>query len=699
LSHPIVTEEEQLLEEVSTLLQEIPWEAPPSEADIVADLMRLRDELPTAKAEDRGSLMAQFDQQHALLRQVRASRARAQVDPGSPYFAHLTLSEGGKRRDILLGKATRVQRGIRIVDWRHAPVSRIFYRYQQGEIYEEELGGRMVEGEVAVRRTVAITHGELHRIDAPEGTFRSENGVWEHARSQPPRLAGGEGAALRAHRSGTGQHRRLGTDLAGHRRRADKRLPDIAGLIDPEQFALISRPSSGFVVIRGTAGSGKTTVALHRIAWLAYRDPVFDSQATLFVVFSPALKDYVAHVLPALGVANVQVRDFRSWAATLRRKHFPKLPRTVREDTPAAIVRLKLHPAAMLALERQVEQVRGPATRDQAVDDWISALTQKDLLREVIQQTDPTAFSAAEIDQMVAWSRDRAEEVIAWMDGDREVDAALDVEDDPLLLRAWQLRVGPLRRKKSNNLRFRHIAVDEVQDFSPLEVRVLMDCLDKQQSITLAGDTQQHVMQDAGFTSWSHFFRHLGLEGTEVSTLRVAYRSSRPIVEFALHVLGDLREDEDPPLVTRDGPPVELFRFTDHGAAVAFLADALKSLQEDEPLASIALLTADASVSGLYYAGLSQGEVPRLRRVQGQNFTFAPGVEITEIHQVKGLEFDYCILVEASAAHYPDQPSARRLLHVGATRAVHQLWLTSVASPSPIVRDVVEAAPTAEPTS
>ena len=54
-----------------------------------------------------------------------------------------------------------------------------------------------------------------------------------------------------------------------------------------------------------------------------------------------------------------------------------------------------------------------------------------------------------------------------------------------LLLRAWQLRVGPLRGKGKSPLRYRHIVLDEVQDFSPLEVRVLLDCLDRRRSMTL----------------------------------------------------------------------------------------------------------------------------------------------------------------------------------------------------------------------
>ena len=107
-----------------------------------------------------------------------------------------------------------------------------------------------------------------------------------------------------------------------------------------------------------------------------------------------------------------------------------------------------------------------------------------------------------------------------------------------------------------------------------------------------------------------------------------------------------------------------------------------------EPLASVAVLTSSRILSETYYRGLANSEVPRLRLVLAQDFTFTPGIEVTEIEQVKGLEFDYVVLVEVSASNFPDQPSSRRLLHVAVTRAVHQLWLTSVATPSPLLRGI-----------
>jgi DNA helicase-2/ATP-dependent DNA helicase PcrA len=688
--HPIVREELALLGRVSKLLEEHPYVAPPKEDEIVKELVRLRDEIPEAKEEDQGALMDQYHQNVSLLEQIRAARAAPQVDPDSPYFAHMRLREDGKERDLCLGKATRIQEGVRIIDWRNAPISKIFYRYQQGDDYEEELGGRTVLGEVIAKRTVTIRGAKLERIDAVEGIFHREGEEWLRDDKPKVKLQGGEGAALRAHAGNEGLGRRLGTDLEGFRRRADKRLPDIAGLLDPDQFSLITQPSTGFVVVRGSAGSGKTTVALHRIAWLAYNDPVVDSPRTLFLVFSQALRDYVGHVLPALGVSQVQVKTFREWVTEHRRRLFPMLPRDVREDTPAAVTRLKLHPALLQALEEQVRRVNAPATPEQALDDWASVLTHPEVLAPIVDEIAPGSLSEADLLRATGWCRQRHDELVAWMEGDREEAVALDPEDDALLLRAWQLRIGPLRLKGGAPLRYRHVAIDEVQDFSPLEVRVLADCLDEKKSITLAGDTQQHVMQDAGFTSWEDFFRHVGIAGTTVHTLRISYRCSKEVMAFSLAVLGDLREDETPPLVTRTGPPVELFTFTDTGAVVHFLASVLEELLREEPLASVAILAPTHEISKTYYDGLHKADVPRLRLVEDQAFTFQPGIEITEIEQVKGLEFDYVVLVDVGAGRFADTPAARRLLHVAATRAVHQLWVTSVGAPSPIVTQAIQ---------
>ncbi len=78
-------------------------------------------------------------------------------------------------------------------------------------------------------------------------------------------------------------------------------------------------------------------------------------------------------------------------------------------------------------------------------------------------------------------------------------------------------------------------------------------------------------------------------------------------------------------------------------------------------------------------------ELQDLRLVADQDFTFTPGIDVTDIKQVKGLEFDYVILLDVDSEHYPDNNYSRYLLHIGSTRAAHQLWLMNCGAPSPIL--------------
>jgi DNA helicase-2/ATP-dependent DNA helicase PcrA len=226
--------------------------------------------------------------------------------------------------------------------------------------------------------------------------------------------------------------------------------------------------------------------------------------------------------------------------------------------------------------------------------------------------------------------------------------------------------------------------VDEVQDFAPVELAVLLDSTTRERSITLAGDTAQAIAPDHGFSTWSEMLDDLGIPHDRVEPLRVSYRSTREIVDCAMHVLGPLSGDVRP-VAPRAGAPVESFMFASAGEASELLAHALKELMRDEPHAAVALIARHPEQARLYYEALAAAEVPSLRLVAAQDFSFRPGIDVTDVRQTKGLEFDIVVLLEVTEESYPANDHARRMLHVAMTRAAHQLWVTYTGAPSPLL--------------
>jgi DNA helicase-2/ATP-dependent DNA helicase PcrA len=781
----IVCEEMRLLRTVLTALDASLGADVSAARGRVADesrLLELRDEVAVAKPED---LPALFEQMHHLgaLRAQRGRSISGSVDRASPYFGHMRLEEpvavapagprrlgdaarDRRRRDVLIGSRSYVDSGagIRIVDWRHAPVSRLYYRYGEGDDYEEELGDRMVEGAMLLRRGVSIVGGELVRVGAPQGTFvRGRDGRWRRVATHHARL---ETERRWATRMGVPSEARLGIAADGQLRQ-DKHLPAIAAMLDEKQFELIAKEGSGLVAIQGSAGSGKTTVGLHRVAYLAFREPQrFRPERMLVVVPNEALIHYVGRVLPSLGVEGVQVTTFSRFASRLVAQMFPRLPARITEETPPAVSRAKSHAAMLRRIDALVERIardvderlrsamarwpKGelvvraweqidpqtpPDARVSMVAHWLagkrglpgapaaselpdvtrSALEQwgtqvrhetrsvanlwDDLLTSRAGLTEAFAgeggFGPGQLDQVHAWTvrqaRVRAE-------GERDGEQpSLDAEDAALLLRCWQALRGPIVDADAKPIRFAHAFVDEVQDASPVELRVLLELTGKDPCITLAGDVAQRMLDegdDRGEFDWNRLLDTLGVPHTKIEPLRVSYRSTAEITSFARAVLGPLAHAEVPE-TNRHGPPVELFAFASPGEAVAWLAEVLKQITLDEPEANVALVTRFPQQADLYYEGLSRAEVPNVRRVAKQDFSWDAGVDVTDVRQTKGLEFDEVILLETTASSYPATAQARHALYVGATRASHQLWCVASEEPSSLVTRAIEDEPAA----
>ncbi len=780
--HPVVSEELNQLDRVRDHLEELrpaPLARPKQQFD--DDLIELRDEVIDAKAED----VAPLAEQMMRVAAIRAARGQAgggsvPVDPESPYFGHLRLLEEERARDIFIGKRSYINAsaGVVIVDWRNAPISSLYYRYDEGDDYDEHIAGRHREGLVTARRTLSVVEGNLRRVSAPQGVFvREEDGSFRQLEDEAARLRGGQGMALRPKGpvfvSRKKRRRRPSKDFRPGLR-PDKHLPEISALIDPRQFQLITREKSGILIVTGGAGSGKTTIGLHRIAFLAFQRPKkYRSERMLVVVPGRALASYVGRVLPDLGLTDVPVTTQADWLRRQRKRAFKRLSIPSGAEPLDVVQRVKKHPG-MLALvdevaEEQLQRVRGvlakalqgrpsaevvldathrlregpllgqldgllewirkplpdgssrlPAQTQaavtaalrrvmpnaaQVIELWAELLTNRERLSTLA--TPGSGLTAANIEEAVRSCMRQTAAVVDAVEArqysdqersKRERRAAdddsgpwLSSEDDALLLRLHQRLIGELAVRSGKRLQYNHLMVDEVQDLSVVELAVVLSCVSSGGSVTMAGDPAQRMVFDTGYDGWSELLAALSLDGVEVSPLRIGYRSTAEIQRFARAVLGPMWSD-DAPQASRPGVPVEAFSFGDPGEAVVFLADALRDLITQEPLASVALIARYPAQAEMYYQALRGAEITALRRVTHQDFSFAPGIEVTDIRQVKGLEFDYVLLLDVNAESYNDTAESRHLLHIAATRAAHQLWLICPGSSSPVLPDAVEDA-------
>ncbi len=288
IRHPAAREEQAHLESTLSVVAQ--------ERRVAAgELDRAQRNLDTAR---------RFDPDALPLREMLFARARQlshQLDMAQkrPYFTRVDfIPRGGEMETHYIGRWGVIRSGtleVEVSDWR-SPVANLYYSGQVGPMRYETPEGR-VEGELTLKRQLTVEDGVLKAI--------FDTGV----ASQDAYLQSVLG------------------EMTGDR------LRDIVTTIQAEQNFVIRYPLSRNLVVQGAAGSGKTTIALHRIAYLLY---AFSSRLTpqrlLILAPNPLFLGFISGVLPDLGVEDVRESTFirflseRMGAALPRLKDAPESP-------------------------------------------------------------------------------------------------------------------------------------------------------------------------------------------------------------------------------------------------------------------------------------------------------------------------------------------------------------------------------------
>lgn len=647
------------------------------------------------------------------------------LDRDDPWFGTYVVDLGHREVEYRIGDTTSPDE--RIVDWRH-PVARAYYEHSAGDAFELDTPGfAHLEGTISLRSQVTSEGRSLVAVE----------------------LADGEQSTSVLSRGGTFQLRR--ENVPGP---SSTGLPDIRALLSPEQYRLITSSRRRPVVIQGRAGSGKTTVALYRVSWLtfpegeAHQAPVDPSQV-LIVMFNRALRSYVGDQLRPLGLAQARLDTFHAWALDeLKRAYKGEVEIDTHEREGAATARgLKKQIGMLRAIDefvarqqRRIEawleqklapfsaseylqhfrederpvarrlitlRSRARAQRDAAAGTEAQRFEQiyrvfvravertiqyKEELLRFLGDTDLLAkhLPRASTEQLETLARFQRE-VQNERSSERRAGPLLRFEDLALLL--WLIRAkhgGYPNKLRDDEVRvYDHLVVDEAQDFGALELSVLLHSVRSRTGVTIVGDVNQKIMPEADFMGWDRLIETLGVQGARVTSLEVAHRSTAPIMRLADALVGDETS------VGRPGPKPRWTRTPDETSLRETLALRVRDALQEATGRHVCVVVrhrqdVEAVAEGLRRA-LPRPWAEAVRVGHNKEFRFEPGVTVTNLRQIKGLEFDVVLGLEPSAAAYPDDDQGRRWLYTLVTRAKERLELLGTAELTPLLGPALEA--------
>ncbi|HKY64582.1 MAG TPA: 3'-5' exonuclease [bacterium] len=616
--------EEELWREVhSAILSEMRQ----TKSDFESDRKTARDltsQIVAARRdEDKAALASDEAVAHGLARLRKNKSSDLESLAEQPYFARVILNEGGRAIEFKLSTASFPEQ--RIIDWRKAPISKLYYDYRQGEEFCETIQGQEHEGFIELRRAYHGVEDHLQSIETAEGVIARSGEGWK-IQSLHPALSRGE------------EH--------------DGHLPPILSLITAEQFKLITKNPQKPIVIQGIAGSGKTTVALHRLAWLLHED---NSDARpekcLVVMFNRSLKAYVETTMPELKIPSVQLRTFSQWAGDLANDLVGPRPRGPVEKG------------------RELELFKSSSLCLQALLDYVSR--------------QPHRPEQSFVDDLFGFYRDLLKQDLLWRRWDlvrsqlkQQVEQKVcEPQDDPLLLHLVYAEHGYYPAKSPKSLGIcDHIVIDEAQDFGSVEIRALLNALDHERTVTIVGDVAQKIVGGRDFGGWNELLKDAGFTDTMPIALTVSFRSTLEIMEVAEHLRGQRFSRSENVSSGRRGP-IPTFRRVENPTLLALrIGQWIASRQKDSAKALSAIICRWPKQAVQLLEELRKIGYPAVRLGHREQFDFSPGITVTNVHQVKGLEFRNVLIVEPSEENYKASSDEEcNLLYVAVTRAEERL--------------------------
>lgn len=607
----------------------------------------------------------------------------------SPYFGKITFTEEDEgAEEFYIGRFGLTPEDSYdpvIVDWR-APVASLFYKGTLGETTYDCPNGA-INANLLGRRQLIVKKGEL------KGLFDSAIDVKDDI---------------------------LQMVLTSN---SSEKLKDIVMTIQEEQDEIIRAPKDKVVVVNGVAGSGKTTIALHRVSYLLYNFRKQFGDKVLILGPNDIFMDYIGQVLPTLGESGVTQMTFQNFAISeigleepvkgfseyieeamsgneealkeykyksskkftellddtlekMNEEYFKIQPVRFFDEEIVSVDEIKelfTKYYGYMPLFRRSEKIKRILTskiKDKR-DELVRELEAK--IKEEISQLSPDELEI-EKNNLLFKRRIRIREIVRGVMNSRdELESWINHEDTVNLYKritntealgymdlAGILYLMVMLEGKKCKKEYKHVVIDEAQDYNTTQFKLIKE-LTGCKSYTIVGDSNQRLITMLEEPAMLNLEEVFGDAVKEFSLLK-SYRSTQQIMEYASQFLN---EDKVIPLV-REGEPVIEEETTSKEDLIETIVSIIEDYQEDG-LESIAVITKNKEnmpeISGLLKERI------KIMSFDRDDLIYNGGNVLIPAYYAKGLEFDGVIILEEGE----ETPSLVK--YIMCTRALHRLFI------------------------
>ena len=591
-----------------------------------------------------------------------------------PYFAKIDLKadDTKKEENYYIGLHSLVddKKDYRVIDWR-SPIASVFYDYEKGAC-EIKTNSSILRCDLRNKRQFGITSGKLdYYIDT---TINIEDAILQEA---------------------------LAKNTTNH-------MKSIVQTIQKEQNEIIRCDENKTVVVQGVAGSGKTAIALHRIAYLMYKNrDKFTADSIVFLSPNNALSSYVSSVLPDLAEDDIQKMQLDIIARRLLKKNciverkYEQIERLISSSnldeynykTSYDYLKDMMDYAYRHYIENfDLQQF---SIRDINIDTrkvkelFFNRYADRDLFTRLRWITDnifdkyfytvKSAEKTVKLKELIfvkLYSQIKDKNCVkAYMNFLKSKGLKLELvgdkvkNEDAYGILFFKLFIFGLEGYEN----IKHLVIDEMQDYSAVQLYILSKLFNC--SKTILGDYNQTVNPDMVKKFKDNMAEILG-DDINFVTINKSYRQTEEIAKFACAV-GNKTGVE---LVHRAGKPVNICQVNNSNNT-----STIKKIIDDyvkNGYKSIAIITRSNKDAKKLYANIST-EIPNINLIDDDMDSYDNNLCVISVYNSKGLEFDAVIIYNASS-NYENEVD-RNLLYIAATRALHRLSVIYLDKPSKFI--------------